>query len=397
MEPLAHTLVGAAIAESRLGKTTPLAAATLLVGANLPDLDVACYAVSADFALAHRRGWTHGVLAWVVLPLVMTAAVLAYDRWWRRQRDRPPVRAGRILALAALAVATHPALDWLNTYGIRLLAPFDGRWFYGDAVFIVDPWLWLILGGAVCLARSGRGWKDLVLWTVLGAATALAVVGASPLRHFPETLAARGVWLGGLALVVLLRAGRWPVRSGWRSERLAAGALAAAGLYLSLMVASAVAARHLVRAELTRSGVTVPAGPYGLMVGPEPFDPVSREVVAATRDGYLVGRFRWRADPRLTLAPEPLPPPRPSPAIHAALGTPEVQGLVSWMRFPWFEVDEGAEGVDVWILDARYTRRRTTGFGGGVVRLDPAQVAASAASPPASPSRVAAPQAGGSP
>ena len=44
---------------------------------------------------------------------------------------------------------THPVLDWLNNYGIRLLMPFSPRWFYGDAVFIIDPWLWLALGGAL--------------------------------------------------------------------------------------------------------------------------------------------------------------------------------------------------------------------------------------------------------
>jgi len=38
--------------------------------------------------------------------------------------------------------AHHPTLDWLNTYGMRWLMPFSGRWFYGDAVFIVDPGCW---------------------------------------------------------------------------------------------------------------------------------------------------------------------------------------------------------------------------------------------------------------
>jgi len=36
---------------------------------------------------------------------------------------------------------------------VRLLMPFSNRWFYGDAVFIVDPWLWLILGVGIWLAR----------------------------------------------------------------------------------------------------------------------------------------------------------------------------------------------------------------------------------------------------
>ena len=40
MDPLTHTLVGATLTRTRLGRTTPLAAAALIVGANLPDVDI---------------------------------------------------------------------------------------------------------------------------------------------------------------------------------------------------------------------------------------------------------------------------------------------------------------------------------------------------------------------
>ena len=59
-------------------------------------------------------------------------------------------------ALAALGVVTHPVLDWLNNYGMRWLMPFDGRWFYGDALFIIDPWVWLVLGGSLFLMHARR-------------------------------------------------------------------------------------------------------------------------------------------------------------------------------------------------------------------------------------------------
>ena len=39
---------------------------------------------------------------------------------------------------------------------MRLLAPLDWRWFYGDSVFIADVWLWVILGLGVWLARRQR-------------------------------------------------------------------------------------------------------------------------------------------------------------------------------------------------------------------------------------------------
>src|SRR5690606_3922380 len=59
-----------------------------------------------------------------------------------------------LLALSYLATLTHPLLDWLNTYGIRLLMPLSDRWFYGDALFIIDPWMWLLAGASVVLART---------------------------------------------------------------------------------------------------------------------------------------------------------------------------------------------------------------------------------------------------
>src|SRR5690606_37889478 len=135
---------------------TPLATAALVLGANAADVDIVAALFGGDAALHYRRGWTHGVLALAVLPVVQTGALLAFDRAVRRRRrpDAPPARVRPLFALSLLAVLTHPVLDWLNTYGVRLLMPFDGTWFYGDALFIVDPWLWLLAAASVVLARS---------------------------------------------------------------------------------------------------------------------------------------------------------------------------------------------------------------------------------------------------
>ena len=69
MDPLAHTLVGAALAETGLQRTTALATPTLVIAANLPDLDVVTRFAERDTALLFRRGLTHGAAAMVVLPL----------------------------------------------------------------------------------------------------------------------------------------------------------------------------------------------------------------------------------------------------------------------------------------------------------------------------------------
>lgn len=371
MEPLAHTLVGAALARTRLGRLTPLSGVTLVVAANLPDVDVITYAWGSDFALAHRRGWTHGLLAMAVLPLLLTAVVALADRWRRRRRpERPPVRPGPLLALAYLGVLTHPFLDWLNTYGVRLLMPFEDRWFFGDTLFIVDPWLWLLLGGACFLASPRRG-RSLWPWGCLGLLTTLALLlGApSPASGGAGLLPAKLLWLGVLGLLALVRARGLLPRGWWTRERLAAAGLAAAGLYVALMVASAFAARARVLAALESR---MPEPVEELMVGPEPVTPFSRQVVAAGPEGYRLGRFRWFGEPQLTLGGPRIPTPVPSPVVRAALDAPTIQGLLAWVRFPFFDVEEAPEGgYKVYVLDARYTSRRTEGFGGAAVLLTP--------------------------
>ncbi|HUF17654.1 MAG TPA: metal-dependent hydrolase, partial [Thermoanaerobaculia bacterium] len=145
MDPLAHTLAGANLAATRLGDRTRLATAALVIGANAPDIDAVLYFIDGDLALGFRRGWTHGVLALLILPLILTGLLLLYDRLRPDQERRADPRW--LLGLSALAILTHPTLDWLNTYGMRWLMPFRPTWFYGDSVNIMDPWIWLILGG----------------------------------------------------------------------------------------------------------------------------------------------------------------------------------------------------------------------------------------------------------
>ena len=142
MDPLAHTLVGCTLAKSGLGKQSAFAPTALVIGANLPDVDAITYFVSSDLALFFRRGWTHGIPAIVILPLILAVALVLLDRiLGRRQAD-----FRMLYFLSLLGVATHPSLDWLNTYGMRWLMPFDGSWFRGDTLFILDPWMWLMLG-----------------------------------------------------------------------------------------------------------------------------------------------------------------------------------------------------------------------------------------------------------
>ena len=120
MDPLAHTLVGATLAETRLKNWSAMATPMLILGANAPDIDAITMFMDRDLSLGFRRGLTHGILAMVVLPVLLTGLLLLTDRMTAKLGNRTPTaRAGPLLALGTIAVLSHPVLDWLNTYGVR--------------------------------------------------------------------------------------------------------------------------------------------------------------------------------------------------------------------------------------------------------------------------------------
>ncbi len=368
MDNLTHTLVGAVMADAGLKKRTPLAATTLMIAANLPDLDILAYAHGADAALAFRRGWTHGVVGLAVLPMLLAGAMVLVDRRRRRGGHAgPPARPGQLLLLAYLGAFSHPALDWLNTYGVRFLMPFDGTWFYGDTLYIIDPWLWLLLGGACFLGHS-RDRRSLVRWGVLAAMTTTLVLLGTAAAPGAQLL-----WILGLGLLYTLRV-LYPVPvSGQRAARLAQGALATAGLYVVLMLLGSARAEREIRShpEVLRID-----GIQAMLVGPAAARPFARQVVFATPEAYHFGTYDFLSRPRFHLDAATLTPVgthRASAdtdrAVQAALAAPCLRGMVGWARFPWAAVAQDDEGYVVQVMDARYVRRPTEGFGGSRVRL----------------------------
>ncbi|ASJ91468.1 metal-dependent hydrolase [Porphyrobacter sp. CACIAM 03H1] len=185
MDNLTHSLVGAVLGQAGLKRTTGLAMPALVIGANLPDVDAACFFwLEGTEHLAFRRGITHGPPALVLLPLMLAGLLWGWDRWQTKRGARPearlPVRFGWLYAMAFIGCLSHPFFDWLNVYGIRLLEPFSSQWFYGDTLFIIDPWLWALLIGSVWWSRrrekAGGNWARA---GQLGVAAMLAYVGVN--------------------------------------------------------------------------------------------------------------------------------------------------------------------------------------------------------------------------
>lgn len=360
MDPLTHSLLGAAIAKTGPFRARPMATMTLVLAANSADVDGLTYLADADLALGFRRGWTHGPVGLVVLPLVVTALVVAWGRFRSRNRAELP-RPGwkSTLLLSYVGAASHPLLDWLNTYGVRFLMPFDGTWFYGDAVFIVDPWIWLLLGGAVFLAPSS-GRRRTVGWTVLAVSTTALMLVALP----AELWLARGLWclaLVGIAgLALRFRSAPEIFRS------VASISLGLFVVYCLAMVGLSRGARTHVFASLApelRESSSV-------MVGPRLATPFTKEVVVRTPNGYRVGEFEWLGARRFEPSDESWRLPEGSPAVEAALADPCIRGFVGWARFPVVRVQKVGDGFDVELFDLRYARQGRASFGSASVHLD---------------------------
>jgi inner membrane protein len=145
MDPVCHTLVGASLGATGLERRTRFGRSTLLIAANLPDADFVFYFVDNASAYAFRRGITHGLPAILVLPLLLALVMAAVDRLVSKRDEGPDVSLRWLVILSLIGVASHPALDWLNNYGMRWFMPFSERWFYGDTLFIIDPVVWLTL------------------------------------------------------------------------------------------------------------------------------------------------------------------------------------------------------------------------------------------------------------
>jgi inner membrane protein len=278
----------------------------LLIGANLPDVDVLAHLWGPGADLAFRRGWTHGVLALALWPFLLVGTIVLLDRGLQRLRHASlpsGARPGQLLLLSCVSIWSHPALDTLNTYGVRWLMPFSGRWFYGDTLFIVDPWVWLALGLGVALSR--------------------------------------------------LRASPRPARV----------ALGLAFAYAAAMALGAVASRRIAGAEMGAiSGEPV----RRLLISPVPVNPFRRRVVAELEKVYRTGEFRWLPRPHVDRGSVRVYPrgPREYPAVRRAASTTLGRRFLGWARFPAFRVEKGGQGeLTVHIVDLRYADRPGVRFG----------------------------------
>lgn len=250
MDNLTHTLLGA-IAGEAIARGTGACAGGLpqatrrnlfvtvaAVGSNLPDVDLlwTMRGITGDplSYLIHHRGHTHTVVGCIGLAALLFAAALLWLRWRHHAVTRRDL--GLLGAVAALGLFLHLGMDYLNSYGVHPFWPFDDRWYYGDAVFIVEPLYWLVAVPLLFLLRT-RLARALLALAVLAALVLVVVLQpAQPLRY------------GLIAAVTLLMGG-----IGWYAQpRTAALASAVAAV---LLTGAFLAASHVAHARVARAAV----------------------------------------------------------------------------------------------------------------------------------------------
>src|SRR5580765_3135540 len=148
MDNLTHSLVGLTSAKAGLGRLSPHATAVCIASANAADLDfISLFFGDRWTLLQNHRGITHSIVGTIAIGGLVPILFFAFERIVARFRDRAPrIRFRGLLIASMIAAATHPLMDWTNNYGLRPLLPWSGSWFYADWVFIVDPYIWLLLG-----------------------------------------------------------------------------------------------------------------------------------------------------------------------------------------------------------------------------------------------------------
>ena len=164
MDNITHSLIGLVEGEfffSRQNnislKNRPLLRRSVVLTAsvvanNFPDLDFLFFKLTPGPLgyLVQHRGYTHTALG--LIPQAIIICLFGFII--RVSRKIPPPRLKLTLdfiAIVIIGLISHLVADSWNTYGIHPFWPWNSKWYYGDAVFIAEPWIWFTLIPPLCM------------------------------------------------------------------------------------------------------------------------------------------------------------------------------------------------------------------------------------------------------
>ena len=229
---MTHAFVGAAMAECAVPQGAAARARVAMmslgvVAANAPDIDLVYTNIIEEPLgyLLHHRGHSHTLPGLVAIGVLICVGV----RLVPALRSAAQGMERRWLVLIAAALASHLLMDTANGYGTHLLYPFSSRWVYGDAVFVLEPWCWALLGVALAL---NAGWRARV---AIGVITLALIGGAGAIGLVPAVMV--------LVMFVVAGIAAFAIRTWDRRSRAAAALMAIAIIFLLMPAVSRVAKR----------------------------------------------------------------------------------------------------------------------------------------------------------
>jgi len=300
MDPVTHALTSIALGRAGFNKMTRMATPMLLVSGMIAEVD---WVTRLGGASAFLRGYRTATHSFVGTAAIVAGVSLAF---WLAGHKYPKLAIALLPALLICAVGAgvHLLLDMLNAYGVKLLWPFNPKWYAWDLAYPVDGWILFFLLAGLLLPELFR--------------LILEEIGSKPKRRGRQ----RGA-IVGLIFVMTFVAGR-----AFAHQR--AVALLDAREYRG-QTPIVVAAFPLPSNPLMWSGVVetdnalfnvdVPLGP-GL-----PFDPDLADVY-------------FKPEPSLTLN-------------NAVMSATAVEFL-SYARFPLANVEPEGSGYQVRLRDMRF-------------------------------------------
>ena len=198
MDNLTHSLAGWSLGQAGLKTKTRKGLAALILGANMPDIDVFFGNAPWD-PLAIHRGFTHGLVGGVlVMPPLLAGLLWLLDRWQLSRgtifKSGLKMHLGWLVVLSYLGAVTHPFLDLLTTYSVQLFSPLSKAWYHSDGLFIIDVWVWLLLAVAIGVSKrreqQGKEWRRVtqvaigVLFAYIGVNLLISQRAYAAVRHW---------------------------------------------------------------------------------------------------------------------------------------------------------------------------------------------------------------------
>ncbi len=309
MDNLTHTLTAVALSHAGFNRKTRFATPALVIGANLPDIDLAARLGGSATFLKYHRGITHSILGVTVLAALLAAIIYNLARRYWPKESGPPLDGGWLFTVCWIATGSHLLLDFTNSYGVRLFMPFSGRWYAWDIMFILDP---LLLG----LLAAGLGFP-MILRLVS------EEVGAK------KTDLRRGAIFSLCSLVLL-----WGIRDFAHRRAL----------------------------NLLDSHTYNQENPRRLGAFPSPANPLAWTGVIETDSAFFVLTANALDTDVDAEHPQVFYKPEASPVLDAATKSRTAAIFLSFARFPLAHAEETEEGFTVILRDLRFlsphSRRR---------------------------------------